>query len=56
LVFLLVPDFPERTKILSASEKAHLLETLRLDKGDSKIDIKGTNWLKVIWDYKILFP
>jgi hypothetical protein len=56
LVFLLVPDFPERTKILSASEKAHLLETLRLDKGDSKIDLKGTNWLKVICDYKILFP
>ena len=56
LVFILVPDFPERTKILNATEKEHLLETLRRDKGDSKIDIKGTNWLKVICDYKILFP
>ncbi|KAH7380256.1 major facilitator superfamily domain-containing protein [Phaeosphaeria sp. MPI-PUGE-AT-0046c] len=56
LVFVFVPDFPERTKILTASEKEHLLETLRRDKGDSKIDIKGTNWIKVICDYKILFP
>jgi cyanate permease len=56
LVFILVPDFPERTKILTPSEKCHLLETLRLDKGVQKIDIKGVNWLKVICDYKILFP
>jgi hypothetical protein len=56
LVFLLVPDFPEHTKILTLSEKEHLLATLRLDKGDQKIDVKGTNWLKVICDYKILFP
>jgi MFS family permease len=56
LVFWLVPDFPEHTKILTASEKEHLLETLRLDKGDQKIDVKGTNWLKVIFDYKIIFP
>jgi hypothetical protein len=56
LVFLLVPDFPEHTKILTPSEKEHLLATLREDKGDQKIDIKGTNWLKVICDYKILFP
>jgi hypothetical protein len=54
--FWLVPDFPEHTKILTASEKEHLLETLRLDKGDQKIDVKGTNWLKVIFDYKIIFP
>jgi MFS family permease len=56
LVFWLVPDFPEHTEILTASEKEHLLETLRLDKGDQKIDIKGTNWIKVIFDYKIVFP
>jgi hypothetical protein len=56
LVFFFVPDFPEHTKILTASEKEHLLATLREDKGDQKIDVKGTNWLKVICDYKILFP
>jgi hypothetical protein len=56
LVFLLVPDFPEHTKILTPSEKEHLLATLRQDKGDQKIDVKGTKWLKVICDYKILFP
>ncbi|EAT81899.2 hypothetical protein SNOG_10505 [Parastagonospora nodorum SN15] len=49
LVFLLVPDFPENTKILTSVEREHLLEVLRQDKGDQKIDIKGTNWLKVIW-------
>jgi cyanate permease len=56
LLFILVPDFPERTKILTPSEKAHLLETLRLDKGNQKTDTKGTDWLKAICDYKILFP
>jgi len=56
LVFLLVPDFPESSKILTSAEREHLLEVLRLDKGNQKIDIKGTNWLKVICDYKILFP
>lgn len=56
LVFWLVPDFPEKTKFLTALEKEHLLETLRLDKGDQKIDVKGTNWIKVIFDYKIVLP
>jgi sugar phosphate permease len=56
LVFILVPDFPERTKILTPSEKQHLLETLHHDKGDQKVDVKGTNWLKAIFDYRILFP
>jgi len=56
LVFYLVPDFPEQTNILTVSEKYHLLETLRLDKGEQQIDVKGTNWIKVIFDYKILFP
>jgi MFS family permease len=56
LVFVFVPDFPENTKILSPTEKAHLLETLRYDKGDQKIDVRETKWLKVICDYKILFP
>ncbi|KAH7356039.1 major facilitator superfamily domain-containing protein [Pyrenochaeta sp. MPI-SDFR-AT-0127] len=56
LVFLLVPDFPERTKILTPEEKEHLLETLRRDKGDQKLDLKSVNWLKTIGDYKIWFP
>lgn len=56
LVFILVPDFPERTKILTPEEKEHLLATLKHDKGDQKLDIRGTNWLKVIFDYRILFP
>jgi MFS family permease len=56
LVFWLVPKFPEKTKFLTTSEKEHLLETLRLDKGDQKIDVKGTNWIKVLSDYKIIFP
>jgi hypothetical protein len=56
LVFILVPDFPEKTNILNASEKEHLLETLRHDKGDKRLDIRGTNWLKVMFDYKIIFP
>ncbi|KAF1849262.1 MFS general substrate transporter [Cucurbitaria berberidis CBS 394.84] len=56
LVFILVPDFPERTKVLTASEKEHLLKTLREDKGDQKLDIKSVNWLKTICDYRILFP
>lgn len=56
LTFWLVPEFPEKTKSLTASEKEHLLETLRLDRGDQKIDVEGTNWIKVICDYKILFP
>jgi len=56
LVCWLVPDFPEKTEILTASEKEHLLETLRLDMGNQKIDVKGTNWIKVIFGYKIMFP
>ena len=56
LVFCLVPDFPERTAFLTASEKEHLLETLRLDKGEQKVDVEGTNWVDVIFDYKIMFP
>jgi hypothetical protein len=56
LVFWLVPDFPERMKFLTAAEKEHLLETLWADKGDQKIDVKGTNWIRLIFDYKILFP
>ncbi|KAF2278845.1 MFS general substrate transporter [Westerdykella ornata] len=55
-VFLLVPDFPEKTKILSPKEKAHLLQKLRLDKGDQKLDLKSVNWFKVLSDYKIWFP
>ncbi|KAH8722657.1 major facilitator superfamily domain-containing protein [Phaeosphaeriaceae sp. PMI808] len=55
-VFVFVPAFPENTNILNPEEKKHLLETLRRDKGDQKIDVKGTNWFKVICDYRILFP
>lgn len=56
LVFIVVPDFPEKATFLLPEEKEHLLETLRHDKGDQKLDVKGTNWIKVICDYKILFP
>ncbi|KAF2005679.1 MFS general substrate transporter [Amniculicola lignicola CBS 123094] len=55
-VFLLVPDFPERTKVLNANEKAHLLAKLRYDKGDQKISFQSVNWFKTIFDYKIWFP
>ncbi|KAF2818662.1 MFS general substrate transporter [Ophiobolus disseminans] len=54
LVFILVPDFPERTKILTASEKEHLLATLRADKGDQEINVKGTNWLKTGWRFPFI--
>lgn len=56
LVFILVPNFPEKTKILNAAEKKHLLETLRRDKGDQKLDIRSVNWVKTIGDYRIWFP
>lgn len=56
LVFLFIPDFPERTNTLTADEKAHLLDNLRRDKGDQKRDMKSVNWLKTIFDYKIWFP
>jgi hypothetical protein len=41
---------------LNAEERAHLLETLRRDKGDQKLDLKGVNWFKTLMDYKIWFP
>jgi MFS family permease len=56
IVFLLVPNFPEKTKILSPADKAHLLEKLRRDRGDQKLDLKSVNWVKTLFDYKILFP
>lgn len=56
LIFFLVPDFPERTDILSGAEKAHLLEKLRRDKGDQKLTIRSVNWVKTLSDYKIWFP
>ncbi|KAF2710158.1 MFS general substrate transporter [Pleomassaria siparia CBS 279.74] len=49
LVCILVPDFPERTTILSSAEKAHLLAKLRADKGDQKLSIKSVNWLLACW-------
>jgi hypothetical protein len=55
-VFILVPDFPEKTKLLSPDEKAHLLHKLHLDKGDQKLSLKSVNWFKVLSDYKIWFP
>lgn len=56
LVFLLVPNFPEKTTILSGAEKAHLLEKLKHDKGNQKLDLKSVNWIKVLSDYRIWFP
>jgi MFS family permease len=56
LVFVLVPDFPERTMILSPTDKVHLLAKLKRDKGDQKLDLKSVNWFKIFTDYKIWFP
>lgn len=56
LLFVLVPGFPEKTTILTPAEKEHLLQTLQHDKGHQKLDWRGLNWFKVIFDYKILFP
>ncbi|KAF2122887.1 major facilitator superfamily domain-containing protein [Lophiotrema nucula] len=55
-IFIFVPNFPEKTKILSGPEKAHLLEKLRADKGDQKLDIRSVNWFKTIFDYRIWVP
>lgn len=55
-VFAFVPDFPEKTKILTAAERTHLLAVLRQDKGNQKLDLKEVNWLKTLSDYKIWFP
>ncbi|KAF9739106.1 transporter-like protein [Paraphaeosphaeria minitans] len=53
LVFLFVPNFPERTEILSGAEKKHLLEKLRRDKGDQKLSMRSVKWLPIFTDYKI---
>jgi sugar phosphate permease len=55
-VFIFVPDFPEKTKILSPEEKAHLLHKLQQDKGDQKLSFKSVNWVNTLGDYKIWFP
>ncbi|KAJ8119144.1 hypothetical protein OPT61_g37 [Boeremia exigua] len=55
-VFAFVPNFPERTKILSATEREHLLYVLQQDKGDQKIDLKEVQWVRTLTDYKIWFP
>lgn len=55
-VFVFVPDFPEKTKILSAAEREHLLAVLHHDKGDQKMDLKSVNWMKTLSDYNIWFP
>ena len=56
LVLLFVPEYPERTKILSGAEKEHLLEKLRRDKGDQTLSFKGVNWLAIFTDWKIWLP
>lgn len=56
LVVLLVPDFPERTTILSAADKEHLLDKLQRDKGNQKLDLKSVKWGQVLSDYRIWFP
>lgn len=56
LVWLLVPDFPEKSTFLRANEKEYLLYKLEADKGHEKLDIKKVNWLKELTDYKIWFP
>ncbi|KAF2182048.1 MFS general substrate transporter [Zopfia rhizophila CBS 207.26] len=56
LVFLVVPNFPEKTKFLTPAEKEHLLHKLHADKGDQKLTLKSVPWFKVLSDYKIWFP
>lgn len=56
LVFMFIPDFPEKTKVLSIAEREHLLAVLHQDKGDQKLDFKKVDWLKTLTDYKIWFP
>ena len=56
LVFLFVPEYPERTNILSGADKEHLLEKLRRDKGNQKISFKCVNWLEIFTDWKIWLP
>jgi MFS family permease len=56
LVMMFVPNFPEKTQILSGAEKEHLLEKLRRDKGDQKLSVKSVNWLPILTDYKIWLP
>lgn len=55
-VFIFVPDFPERTKILNATEREHLLAVLHADKGNQKLDFKNVDWVRTLSDYKIWFP
>ena len=55
-VFMFVPDFPEKTNILDATEREHLLAVLRQDRGDQKLDLRKVDWLKTLTDYKIWFP
>ncbi|KAF2015107.1 MFS general substrate transporter [Aaosphaeria arxii CBS 175.79] len=55
-VFFFVPHFPEKSDILTPAEKAHLLQKLKADKGDQKLDLRSVNWFKVLSDYKIWFP
>jgi len=55
-VFLLVPNFPEKTNIVSGAEKAHLLEKLKRDKGNQKLSLRSVNWLEILSDWKIWLP
>lgn len=55
-VFLFVPGFPEKSNILSAPEREHLLAVLHQDKGDQKLNLKNVSWIKTLFDYKIWFP
>lgn len=56
LVFAFVPDYPEKTTILSGAEKEHLLEKLRRDKGDQKLSFQGVDWLAIFTDWRIWLP
>ncbi|KAF3009856.1 hypothetical protein E8E13_010577 [Curvularia kusanoi] len=56
LVFMFMPDFPEKSSFLSLTERQHLLAVLQQDKGNQKLDFRRVNWLKTLTDYKIWFP
>lgn len=54
--FFFVPDYPEKTKILSGAEKEHLLKKLRHDRGHQKLSFRSVDWLAVFSDWRIWLP
>ncbi|KFY53404.1 hypothetical protein V496_07616 [Pseudogymnoascus sp. VKM F-4515 (FW-2607)] len=51
--FVIIPGFPEDAKFLTEPERAFLLNRLREDRGEEKIDMKNVPWLRVLLDWKV---